>query len=525
MGMKPARIFIFFISVTGLLLLLSFLFPGDGIALRGGYTLRFFQVSEIIRNDSLSASGLSASRLSPSGLSASGIATRLLAASTVTEDPEYVDTTSNAAFSPLGTIPAVDSAGMTAEAPDPVPSEKPPSAPHIRPANADSLSGSVHQLEFSGDDPALLQPFFKQLERLGEGSIKRTRILHYGDSQIENDRMTALIRYRLQLHFSGTGTGLVQPIPLYSGSLAYEQKERGEWLRYTFFGKRDSTIRHNNYGVMGAFASVPSPTAEDWPMLQYRFRTSRRSGQCNRVRIFMHSYAQGAAVAFRVNGTVTDTLHDLSDGFSVADFSYPGRVEEVEIFFRLPRGGRIYGISFESEKGLQMDNIAMRGGSGLIFSKMNREHQQEMFERLGPGLIILQFGGNVVPYLDPGYYRRAFIRELNFLREIIPETPIIVIGPSDMSVRTQGGFATHPKLEQINDALRDAALQSGCIFWNLYEAMGGANSMPSFVHTDPPLASTDFVHFTQLGANLVAEMFYNSLMLAYSEYTSSASSL
>jgi lysophospholipase L1-like esterase len=171
-----------------------------------------------------------------------------------------------------------------------------------------------------------------------------------------------------------------------------------------------------------------------------------------------------------------------------------------------------------------MDNIAMRGGSGLIFSRMNREHQQKMLERLDPGLIILQFGGNVVPYLDPGYYRRAFVRELSFLSEIIPQTPIVVIGPSDMSVRDQGRFSTHPKLEPINEALRDAALESGCIFWNLYEAMGGANSMPSFVHADPPLASTDYVHFTQLGVNLVAEMFYNALMLAYTEYSTTTSS-
>ena len=70
--------------------------------------------------------------------------------------------------------------------------------------------------------------------------------------------MTALIRYRLQKHFGGTGTGLVQAIPLYSGSMAYKQYQRGEWLRYTYFGKRDSSIKHNSYGVMGAFASVPA---------------------------------------------------------------------------------------------------------------------------------------------------------------------------------------------------------------------------------------------------------------------------
>ena len=43
--------------------------------------------------------------------------------------------------------------------------------------------------------------------------------------------------------------------------------------------------------------------------------------------------------------------------------------------------------------------------------------------------------------------------------------------------------------------------------------------MPSFVQADPPLASSDHVHFTSLGVNLVAEMFYKALMLEYSGYS------
>ena len=56
-----------------------------------------------------------------------------------------------------------------------------------------------------------------------------------------------------------------------------------------------------------------------------------------------------------------------------------------------------------------MDNIAMRGSSGLIFTRMNLEQQRAMLKDLSPGLILLQFGGNVVPYMNPGYYRLAFI--------------------------------------------------------------------------------------------------------------------
>ncbi len=400
----------------------------------------------------------------------------------------------------------------------PEPVENPPPKVVIPPANVDSLQGSIYRILFSSGNPDLLDPFFRNLDEVKAGTAQGTRILHFGDSQIENDRMTALIRYRLQKIFGGTGAGLVQAIPLYSGSLAFEQEERGEWLRYTYFRNRDSTITHNTYGVMAAFASIPSPVEGEPPMLHYRFNTSRRSGQCDRIRIFMHSYVEGGSVIFQVNDTIADTLKNIPDGFSQTDYRHHSQVKDLAIYLDLPEGGRIYGISFESKGGLHMDNIAMRGSSGLVFSSMNQEQQQSMMNLLSPGLILLQFGGNVVPYMDPGYYRRAFKEELKFYKEICPGVPIIVIGPADMSVREKGIFKSYPGLEPIRDALKYATLENGFAFWDLYEAMGGHNSMPSFVHSDPPLASTDYVHFTKLGVNLVAEMFYNALMIEYNKH-------
>jgi len=504
--MKPFRIFIFFATVAAWLFFLALIFPRQGITVAPGMTLRFMDHTRLLERDTIAGNR---------------VVDRLVATSTVTEDPEE-------GFDPgEGSVPKEGFAleeGMHGEgrpggaAPgEAVRQGESPLLLAVDPANTDSLKQSVYRIAFPAGGERLLDPFFKKLSGLKDGSLARTRILHYGDSQIENDRMTALIRYRMQRVFGGSGTGLVQPIPLYSGSMAYEQEEGGEWLRYTFFWKRDSTIQHHAYGVMGAFASVPMPAGEEWPWLRYTFNTRRRTGHFDRVRVFLHSYADSASMVFVVNDTITDTIRPIAGGFSVADFRHTGDISRVGLHLCLPQGGRMYGISFESYRGLQVDNIAMRGGSGLIFTKMNREHQLRMLELLSPGLLILQFGGNVVPYIDAGFYHRAFRRELTFLRDLCPDVPVIVIGPSDMSLKENGRFITYPGVEPVRDALKRAALESGCAFWDLYEAMGGYNSMPSFVHAAPPLASTDYVHFTPLGVNLVAEMFYNALMLEYSQ--------
>jgi len=491
--MRPFRILIFFAATGVLLLIISLALPEEGISINEDFRISFFSVSDLFQRAEQDTSLRKAE------------VERLISTSAVTDDPE-----AEAGYDPL--VPP----GLFTT-PD---SLEPAAADPVRPVNTDSLISSVFRLQFAPGQKTLLDPFFRKLDELRAGTIRRTRIIHFGDSQIENDRMTSLIRYRLQQHFGGSGTGLIPAIPLYAGHLAFEQEQSGRWLRYTFFGKRDTSIMHNRYGVMGAFASVPI-AGEELPSLHFRFNTERRTGRCNRIRVFLHSCVMDASLILQVNDSIRVTLSSLHDGYNVAELNAGTRVKELSILADFPEGGRIYGISFETDRGLQVDNIAMRGSAGLLFSKLDREQLQAMMEDLSPGLLLLQFGGNVVPYLeDADYYRRAFARELRFIRGLCPGVPVIVIGPSDMSIKQRGRFKTYPNIEPIRDALKTAALESGYAFWDLYEAMGGYNSMPSFVEADPPLASSDYVHFTPRGANLVAEMLYNALMLEYRKYSS-----
>ena len=510
--MRPFRILIFFAAVGILLLVIALALPEEGIRITEDFRISFLSVSDFFQKDTTMAKAE---------------VEELLSTSTVTSDPEaglvHDPLVPPGMFSTPDTVPA----GAEPDHDQPVPRDRfstpdtmQAEAEPVRSADTDKLSETVLPLEFAEGNEALLAPFFRRLDGLREGTVKRTRILHFGDSQIENDRMTALIRYRLQQHFGGSGTGLVPAIPLYSGHLAFYQEYSDRWQRHTWFGKRDTAIHHNVYGPMGAFASVPEPR-EVMPFLYFRFNTDRRTGRCNRIRVFMHSTAENASIIFRLNDTVQVSFTGLPAGYNTADLSTGTLVEELNIYAGFLQGGRIYGISFETEKGLQVDNIAMRGSSGLFFTKLDREQLRAMMEDLAPGLLILQFGGNVVPHIrDADYYRRAFTRELRFIKGLCPGVPVIVIGPSDMSFKQRGRFRTHPAVEPVRDALRSATLQSGFAFWDLYQAMGGQNSMPSFVEADPPLASSDYVHFTPLGANLMAEMFYNALILAYREYSS-----
>ncbi len=133
----------------------------------------------------------------------------------------------------------------------------------------------------------------------------------------------------------------------------------------------------------------------------------------------------------------------------------------------------------------------------------------------------MQFGVNVVPYVvkDYTYYEVQLLKQLRYLKKLHPNLAIIILGVSDMSKKENGHYVSYPNIEKIRDAQRRAAFKAGCAFWDTYSAMGGKNSMPSWVFSDPPLARKDFIHFSYQGSKVIAEMFYNALMNDYKEFT------
>jgi lysophospholipase L1-like esterase len=182
----------------------------------------------------------------------------------------------------------------------------------------------------------------------------------------------------------------------------------------------------------------------------------------------------------------------------------------------------IYGLSLESDAGVALDNISMRGSSGTTFGSLERVPFKPMLDSLNPKLLLLQYGGNTVPYIKDQKaaenYGRSFKGQIEYLKGLLPGVCIIVIGPGDMSTKVEGEMQTYPNLVHVRDALRKAAFDAGVGFFDIYEAMGGHNSMLQWVEAKPALAAADYVHFSPQGAKLIADAFIKSLMADYEAY-------
>lgn len=401
---------------------------------------------------------------------------------------------------------------------------------------ADSLFNVVEKLQFLDDNSSVMNSFFQKLiSATNQG--KNIRVLHYGDSQIEGDRITDYFRNKLQTKFGGSGPGMIPIVPANKISSTVITTYSDNWKRYTIFGKPDTNVKHKRYGSLAAFSrfapilpeldSTNESLSEDniiyesWVKLKksnISYSTNRSFSNLN----LYYGYNQSPVIAELYSGEELLGLKSLHSNQSLNQVSWDVSKETEE--FTLKFSGKdspdFYGISLQEKAGIVVDNIPMRGSSGLEFNKMDLKFLGEMYEVLNVDLLILEFGLNLAPTEHESYkfYENWFSAQLRSLKKLNPNMAIIVIGVSDMSRKTEDYYETWPSIPMIRTAQRNAAFSNGCAFWDLYNAMGGENSMPSWVFADPPLAAKDFTHFSPNGARVIARMFYNAFIYEFNQY-------
>ncbi len=485
MSIKPNITLLFLASVLTILLVISFIFPERGIPIGKSMKIRFATPEEIFSQEDEGYADIS-DKIS-----------NALINDSILENLSMIET---------------DQSWDTVK------------------ANEDSLKTSIAMLKFPKNNRKLLYPVFKAFDK-AKTSDQPVRIMHYGDSQIEGDRITSFIRNRLQKKFGGSGVGLIPVEQIYDFKYSISQENSDNWYRYTLYGNRDTTISHNRYGALASFCRFSSAHRQNnqsdtsfvtsWVSFspsEYSYSNTKTFRQC---RIFYSHNTDPFIVELYQGGNLLEAeMYPESSSLKTIQWIFEESVSEIKIVFKGTDSPDIYGIALDDRSGIAVDNVAMRGSSGLVFTKMDKSILKEHFKALNVKLIILQFGGNVVPHItsDYGYYERLLNSQLTRIKQLLPDVAIIVVGVADMSMKKKDRYVSYPNVEMIRDAMKKASFDAGCIYWDMYEAMGGKNSMPSWVFANPPLASKDFVHFNTRGARIIAHMLYNSLMYEYNLY-------
>jgi lysophospholipase L1-like esterase len=171
------------------------------------------------------------------------------------------------------------------------------------------------------------------------------------------------------------------------------------------------------------------------------------------------------------------------------------------------------GLCLDCKSGVALDNIPLRGSSGLELLKIKPAFLQEQIRRLNTRLIILQFGVNVVPYEAPSYswYENNLVKIINTLKKSAPGIQVLVIGVSDMARKKAGSWGSFETIPRVIEAQRRACIRTNSAFWDMYQVMGGKNAILAWSKTSPPLAGKDMIHLTPKGAQVVGEFLFQAI--------------
>ncbi|MCQ2343814.1 MAG: GDSL-type esterase/lipase family protein [Paludibacteraceae bacterium] len=371
---------------------------------------------------------------------------------------------------------------------------------------------SDNAIWFPDNDPAWMDDVFNALRAARDYPI---RVIHYGDSQIEIDRITSEIRESFQNEFGGYGVGMVPAIQTVRTTAIHQSCNR-TLKRYIVFSP-DSKMKSRQYGPMGVTAELNEEATFDFSKIQMK-GTKPRTKYFGRIGI-IYENSEGVTGTIFAKGKKYPIA--LEPGKTYACVTIPDSTDRATV--SLKGKALIHAFTIDgAQTGVQVDNVAMRGCSGTVFTQINRESMGTYFSRFNVPLIIMQFGGNAMAYLRPGKSLHEFCnglrRQFAYFHRISPGSKILFIGPSDMSTKVKGKLQTYPQLPIAVDSLRQMCQSEGVAFWDLYSAMGGWNSMLSWVHGNPQLAGPDYVHFTPAGAARASKMLMNAITKAYDYY-------
>ncbi len=324
------------------------------------------------------------------------------------------------------------------------------------------------------DSRMFLAAFYASLSESGSRVV---RVLHYGDSQIEEDRMSQQIREALQSRYGGQGCGLMplaQTIP--NKTVKQQLRMNGRFIqaaqgprRYLVYGLKRDQRTDGLYGVMGQVTMMNDSLVKGSEELTAVCTPLIPTAQYTRWKVFADT-----------------SVHYTFAGDTVF----------------LSGRGAVYGLSQESETGVIVDNIPMRGCLGLVFTKMDKTQLETFYREQNVRLIIMQFGGNAIPFNEnPGTISgivKGLRQQVQYVRECAPEASILFIGPSDMMRQVDGEWESYPMVPYMDRLLRKMALEENIAYFSLFRWMGGTGSMQRWKEIG--LAGEDGVHFYRGGA-------------------------
>jgi hypothetical protein len=340
-----------------------------------------------------------------------------------------------------------------------------------------------------------------------------TRIAHFGDSIVVSDLVSGTLRRKLQGEFGDAGHGFMLI------ANAWPAYFHNDVSRFATAGWSVSRIV-GPYAADGLYGLGGVSFKADKNVLA-RFGTAKSGAFGKGVGHFVLDYLQdpaGGTLQVSVDGSPKALVDTRGSQRKSAYFTLdvPDGEHEFEIF---TKSGvtRAFGVVLERDTpGVVLDALGVQGARIRFLDKQDDAHWAEQLSWRKPDLLIYEFGANesgdgfLYSMVD---YHRTMKDVLLQGQRALPGSSCLVIGAMDRAAKVGDEIVSMRVIPAIVAEQRSTAAEVGCAFFDTYNAMGGAHSMPTWVRRG--LGQADMTHPTAIGSEVIGNWVFRGLMQAY----------
>ncbi|HEY4059480.1 MAG TPA: GDSL-type esterase/lipase family protein, partial [Kofleriaceae bacterium] len=357
-----------------------------------------------------------------------------------------------------------------------------------------------------------MDAFYDAVAKEQSGKLGRAaRVSWYGDSVIAADTIPARLRGKLQADWGDGGPGYVFVVEPHRFCFheAVTRSHTGNWLTHAI-----STLPSVDgmYGAGGASAEATGGGGATFKLV---------SGKASRVELYYLAQPNGGTATVLADNNEVVTA-DTSGDAKVAKGA-SAMIDGGAAKFSIATKGRVrlFGIGFENDKGVVVDNFGIVSVNVKNFATRQTENWEAELKHRAADLLIISIGANEAHWLGPKdtatkLYSGQFKAMLEPIRTARPDASCLVISPLDQAEANDTGYESRPVMPVIVQAQREAAKAAGCAFFAAYDWQGGRGS--SITWFKKGLVGSDFIHLSKKGATKLADAVYQALTAGYHEH-------
>lgn len=357
------------------------------------------------------------------------------------------------------------------------------------------LNKDANCINLNGADWSELKNVFAESEE------RAINIVHIGDSHIQADMSTSMVRRLLQNDFGAEGRGLIVPL-----KLAGTNEPTDYAIRTDAGFSCDRLLRYPWNGRMGFTGISLTPESKTFSV------TVSAKEPFERIRVF---YGGDALNVDGVEYQESSLVYAVSDYPSNIEIGLPFPCEEVTIAMSTLGSVDIYGMELcEDIIGVAYHAIGINGATCESYNRIDDFGSQ--IAMLSPDLIIVSLGTNeAFGRLNSTEFVGQVDRLVNELQRGNPEAAIMFVTPAECQRRVKRGrrrsasYTVNTNIAPISRLIREYGATHNIAVYDWYNAAGGHGASDHWLKAG--LLSRDRVHCTLSGYELAGHMLYEAI--------------